>query len=154
MNKCPVTLATHEEARPLVVLGFDYGEKRMGVAVGQIVTRTASPIKVLKVKQQRPDWDAISQLLDEWQPDALILGKPGYDSPTDQDTEHPLTSRIEKFARQLQGRYHLPVYLVNEQYSSVEAESRLGDMAHDRDQLDAVAAQVIVETWLHEQDNE
>ncbi len=127
------------------LLGFDFGEKRIGVAVGQTVTRSANPLEILSSRQNRPDWLRIGQLIQQWQPSALIVGHP----LTMQQQRQAMTDRCERFARQLNGRFQLPVHLVDERLSSHEAEQRL----QRDDNIDAVAAQVILETWFSQQDN-
>lgn len=139
MENCPSRPGTPENA--LTLLGLDYGRKRIGVAVGQTVTRTASPLTVLNVVKRRPDWDALSRLIRSWRPDALVVGLP----LRMDGKEQPLTGDARRFMRQLQGRYGLPVYGVDERLSTSEA--RGWDRAR-RAALDAVAAQVILEAWL------
>ncbi len=124
------------------LLGFDFGKKRIGVAVGQSITGTASPIGIVNITRNRPDWEKIRQLVRDWRPDALVVG-----IPLNMDgTPQPMTRAAEKFSRQLQGQFHLPVYGMDERLSSFEAGNRAGrDMP-----VDAVAAQVILESWLNE----
>ncbi|MEX0951318.1 MAG: Holliday junction resolvase RuvX [Gammaproteobacteria bacterium] len=122
------------------LLGFDVGEKRIGVAVGQTLTATASPLITIAVTNNRPDWAGITQLIEDWQPQALVVGIP----LTMTDARQPMTERAEKFMRQLQGRYKLPTYGIDERLSSYEAQTRLRS-SYD---VDPAAAQVILETWL------
>ena len=124
------------------LLGFDFGIKRIGVAVGQTITQTATPLSIVKNKNNSPDWQHIQRLLDQWKPDALVVGVP----LNMYDEIQTMTIACERFMRQLHGRWHLPVYGVNECLSSVEAMQRIGKQ-YD---VDAVAAQVILETWLAE----
>lgn len=127
------------------VLGFDYGVRRIGVAVGQMVTRTATPLRTLPTRDERPDWDAIGQLIREWQPESLVVGLP-YQMD---DTEAPVAARARRFARQLEGRYRLPVFLADERLTTREAQRQLGrDARRDALRVDAVAARLILETWL------
>lgn len=128
------------------LLGFDYGTHRIGVAVGQTITATASALTTLNAVQQRPDWDQISQLIETWQPQALIVGLPF----NMDDTETEVASRARRFARQLEGRYHLPVHLVDERLTSLEATRRLGGKPKQEGEIDALAAKLILETWLSE----
>lgn len=127
------------------LLCFDYGSKRIGVAVGQILTRTASPLETISVHRNRPDWLRIEQLTRQWQPEAMVVGRPLCMDGTIQD----MTRLSERFSRQLQGRFHLPVYTVDERLSSYEASLRTGQSRG----IDAVAAQAILETWLNENDD-
>jgi putative Holliday junction resolvase len=133
--------------RDLVVLGFDYGTKKIGVAVGQTLTRQASPLVTLPMVQQRPDWDKIGQLIDEWKAEALVVGLPF----NMDDTPTHLSERIERFGRQLEGRYRLPVHLIDERLTSREARREYRESL-DKVGVDAFAAKLITETWLNHND--
>ena len=126
-------------------LCFDHGEQRIGVAVGQSVTSTATALEIIKVTRGKPDWNRISAILRQWKPDELIIGHP----LTMEGERQAATDAAEKFARQLHGRYHLPVHLCDERLSSREAQNHLQD-SYD---VDAVAAQLILETWLIDNTN-
>ena len=129
------------------LLCFDFGEKRIGVAVGQTVTGTASPLETVSVNNKIPDWTGITQLINNWQPASLVVGMP----LTMDGSRQEMTEAASRFIRQLKGRYHLPVYEVDERLSSYEARQRLRSSWN----VDPVAAQVILETWLteHRDDN-
>lgn len=135
------------------LMGFDYGSKRIGVAVGQELTRTAQGLRTLHNNQSGPDWPAISELIQEWQPELLVVGMPH----NMDDTPHPLAPLIEDFGKQLQQRYNLPVVWVDERLSSLEAEAQLADSdrsrRHKRDKtnIDKLAAAIILQTWLNNQ---
>lgn len=127
-------------------MGFDYGTRKIGVAVGQTVTGTASALETLLSVKNQPDWIRIGQLIKEWKPDALIVGLPlNLDDSATDATEGAL-----RFSRQLQGRYHLPVHLADERFTSAEARTRLGPRQKAIEHFDALAAKLIVETWLSE----
>ncbi|MBL3528599.1 MAG: Holliday junction resolvase RuvX [gamma proteobacterium endosymbiont of Lamellibrachia anaximandri] len=128
------------------VLGFDYGTRKIGVAVGQTITATATALETLLPVKNKPDWQRISQLIDEWKPDALIVGLP---LDVD-DTETDATAPAKRFSRQLEGRYRLPVVMTDERFTSFEARDRLGHKAKRIEEYDAVAAKLIIETWLSE----
>jgi putative Holliday junction resolvase len=130
------------------VIGFDYGSKRLGVAVGQSVTGTASPLATVPVNHQQPDWTRISALIQEWQPQALVVGVPSHAD----GSENAMTVAARCFSQQLQERYQLPVYTIDERLSSVAAAANLSKRAKrsSKEQIDAVAAQVILETFLAE----
>lgn len=130
-----------------ILIGFDFGTRKIGVAVGQTVTGTARALETLRGKNEKPDWAGISRLIREWGPEALVVGMP-YD---EDGTEMDWSPLIHKFTRQLEGRFHLPVFLADERLTSMEARSRLGRKATSLDAVDAVAAQLILETWLSEQ---
>lgn len=130
------------------LLGFDFGEKRIGVAIGNTITRTARPLAVLEIEQRAARFLAIEKLLEEWQPDQLVVGIPSHPD----GTAHAMTARCQRFANQLHGRFALPVKTVDERYSSVEAQSEEHVHARGEFGLDAVAAQIILQHYL-DQDN-
>ena len=144
------------EAAPAIrtdgtVLGFDVGKRRIGVAVGNGLTASARAVAVVDVHEAGPDWDRIDKLRREWRPDGLVVGDP----MTLDGGDQPIRKRAHAFARELRARYHLPVVLVDERTSSVEAAQRFAlDRAEGRKRrrdavaLDAVAAAVIIERWL------
>jgi len=134
------------------VLAFDFGTRRTGVAVGQTITATAAPLRTLRSPDGGPDWAGISSLLEQWRPVALVVGLPLHVD----GSEHELTALAQRFGRRLQGRYHLPVFWVDERLSSVEAEQRLKNSGtipsrDNKEHIDAIAAQVILETWFARQ---
>ncbi len=129
------------------LIGFDFGEKRIGVATGQRLTGTASALTTLQAVQGKPDWPAISRLILDWQPDALVVGIPYHMDGRQQ----AMTEAAERFCRQLEGRFQLSVFRAEERLSSVEAEMRLGKQGKQAtDTLDAVAAEIILESWLQQ----
>jgi putative Holliday junction resolvase len=129
------------------VLGFDFGTARIGVAVGQTLTATASPLVTLEARGTRPDWPPIDRLVEEWRPVALLVGLPRNMDGSDSE----MTALAARFMRQLQSRYGLPTHGVDERLTTFEAVQRLSEagLSHDRQrqQLDQVAAQLIIETW-------
>jgi putative Holliday junction resolvase len=127
-------------------LGFDYGTRKIGVAVGQTQTGTATPLETLLPVQQKPDWTRITQLIEEWQPEALVVGLP---LDVD-DSETDATAPARRFSRQLEGRFGLKVHLADERFTSFEARDRLGHKAKKIEAYDAVAAKLILETWFDE----
>ncbi len=133
------------------VLGFDVGARRIGVAVGSAFGSGARALAVIDVHGHGPDWSAIDRLREEWRPDGLVVGDP----MTLEGGDQPIRQRAHAFARELHARYRLPVVLVDERLSSVEAAQRFAlDRAEGRKRkrdaaaLDAVAAAVIIERWL------
>lgn len=129
------------------LLGFDYGTHKIGVAVGQTLTGTATPLKTLGRVNSKPDWGGIAQLIDEWCPEGLVVGHP-YEM-TDREANNAAGAR--KFARQLHGRFHLPVNLIDERLTTREAWSQLGATAsRDVTKVDSYAAKLILETWLND----
>jgi putative Holliday junction resolvase len=131
------------------VLGFDYGQKRIGVAVGQELTQTTTPLRTLDCPRGTPDWNTIARLIAEWRPDALVVGQPC----AEHGAEHAVAAAARRFGNRLHGRYRLPVYWVDERLSSYAAKRALQETAgrYGRADIDAHAAAVILQTWLHSQ---
>ena len=130
-----------------VLLAFDYGTHKIGVAVGQPLTGTATPLETLKMVNRKPDWQRIGQLLEEWNPDALVVGHPF--EMTDREAGNAPGAR--RFARQLHGRFHIPVHMADERLTSREAWATLGRRAaSDPTRVDSYAAKLILETWLND----
>lgn len=133
------------------VLGFDCGSKRIGLAFGQAVTRTATPLAVVANGVAGPDWGPIDAAVREWQPHAFVVGLP----LTMDGGEQPASALARRFAQRLGERYALPVYEQDERLTSVEASRRFAQARRDGTRrakhaasLDAIAAQVIVENFL------
>ncbi len=134
---------------PLSALGFDYGTQRIGVAFGQSLTGTASPVCVLKARDGIPDWDQIADLIAEWKPDIFVVGIP-YNLD---GSESELMVRAVKFANRLNGRFHKPSYGMDERLSSAEAAdiARGDEMGRKQKAVkDDIAAQIILENWFSE----
>jgi putative Holliday junction resolvase len=148
-----VTSTPHATSpRPtLTVLGFDYGARRIGVAVGNTFTGDARALSVVGNNDNGVDWTRVASVVREWRPNALLVGL-----PLMLDGSEQATSRAARtFASALSERYQLPVHMVDERLSSVEASQRFADRRargqarrKNANELDAIAAQVIVETWL------
>lgn len=130
---------------PGVLLGFDFGTRRIGAALGQRITGTARPLATITVRNGRPDWEAIGRLVAEWAPEALVVGLP----LNMDDSEQEMTARARRFSRQLNGRYGLPVHLADERLTTREAARRLEETGRPVAALDPAAAAVILETWLN-----
>ena len=130
--------------RPRTLLAFDFGLKRIGVAVGQSQTRSANPLDTVAVKQERPDWSAIARLIQTWAPDSLVVGL-----PLNMDgSEQEMTLHARRFGRQLNGRFGLPVHMVDERLSTREARNRLELEGRGGEVADPTAAQIILEDWF------
>ena len=120
-----------------VALAFDFGTRRIGVAIGNGVTREARPLQTIAA-EAKARWPAIGALIAEWQPQQLVVGIPRLSD----GAAHEMTARCERFANQLAGRYRLPVARVDERYSSAAAGAGEG--------IDARAAAVILQQWFDE----
>lgn len=133
------------------LLAFDFGLARVGVAIGHTLTGVATPLCILHSRDEKPDWEGIHKLITEWQPKRLIVGMPTYLD----GTKSEMTQRTERFCRQLEGRYALPVETVSEQLSSREAEQRLKQVRQygrrkkvAKGEIDQLAATIILESWM------
>ncbi|GAB4391870.1 MAG: Holliday junction resolvase RuvX [Gammaproteobacteria bacterium] len=130
------------------VLGFDFGMKRIGVAVGQEITATASPLNTLNAKDGIPNWNDISKLITEWNPGKLIVGLP----LRMDGSEQSLTFAAKRFANRLHEKFKLPVELLDERLTSFEAEQRAREFIKDplaaKKYHDSIAAQIILENWF------
>lgn len=133
------------------ILAFDFGERYIGVAVGERGTGLANPLTYIEGAANAVRFARIEELIAEWQPGTLVLGLP----LSMDGEEHELTRRVRRFARQLEGRFDLPVILVDERLSSAAAEDMLRDMGrggHEhKNDSHALAAQIILQAWLDEQ---
>ncbi|MDE2148979.1 MAG: Holliday junction resolvase RuvX [Gammaproteobacteria bacterium] len=134
-----------------IVLGFDYGTRRIGVAIGEQVTGGARPLPAL-VNRRAPDWQTLGRLIEQWQPQACVVGL-----PLDQEGgRQPITRQAETFAEQLRRRYGLPVYLCDERFSSRAADDELRQARSDgrirrrlrKSDRDGMAARLILEQFL------
>ena len=130
------------------VLGFDFGAKRIGVAVGEHQLKLAHPLATIDAEDSERRFAAIDKLVAEWRPAQLVLGLP---LATD-GSEHEMTKRARRFARQLHARYRLDVKFVDERYSSTAAEENLRsqhvDLRNNKNLIDAAAAQIILQEYF------
>jgi len=142
------------EGRPEVILSVDFGLKRIGIASGDTLTRTAHPRTTLTNGPQGPDWSALDRILADMRPARIAVGEP-YNAD---GSESPLTGAVRRFATELARRSGLPVDLVDERWSSQDAEERLRDERASgdrkrrvtREAIDAAAAAVILERWFEQ----
>jgi putative Holliday junction resolvase len=130
------------------VLGFDFGEQRVGIAVGEHLLASASPLLTIDNESNAARFELIAKLVKEWQPKLLVVGLPlSLDG-----TETEITQLCKKFARRLNGRFNIPVMLIDERYSSVEASSMLSQSGikgrAQKATLDQVAAQTILQSYF------
>ena len=135
------------------LLALDFGLRRIGVATGSRLTGTASALETVTAVAGEPNWARIDQLIREWAPDLIVLGLPYNKDGSDSD----MTDVVRKFAATLQLRHQLRVEFIDERYTSVEAESLLREQRRQgirnkklkKEDVDAVAAQLIAESWLN-----
>ena len=128
-----------------IIIGFDYGPKKIGVAVGNLLTKIATPLFNLNQTKQTSIYDQIDKIVEEWKPFMFIVGLPEL---KDED-DHPLKSLIEQFKNKLEVRYKKPVILINERLSSHEAY-KIRKLYDKNKPLDAIAASFIIKTWILE----
>jgi putative Holliday junction resolvase len=133
------------------LLGFDFGEKRLGVAVGETQTRMAHPVAAIAAAATEARLAAVARLVTEWHPAGFVVGQPRHAD----GTEHPVARQAAKFARRLEARFHLPVAFIDETLTSAEAASRVreaGGRTRMKGDLDAHAAAVILQSYLDDPD--
>ncbi|GAB1151294.1 MAG: Holliday junction resolvase RuvX [Shewanella algae] len=133
------------------VLGFDFGTKSIGIAIGQQLTGSASPLTSIKAVDGIPDWQQIAALIEEWQPDLVVVGL-----PLNMDgTEQEMTQRACKFANRIAGRFGVKVATQDERLTTADAKARLfelgGFKALTKGQIDAVSAVLIIESYFENQ---
>jgi putative Holliday junction resolvase len=135
---------------PATVMAFDFGLRQIGVAMGNTLLGTTQALPILQAKEGIPVWENIEKLVEEWQPELLLVGDP----LNMDDSVSELTARARKFARRLEGRLGLNVVLVDERLSSFAAKQEQRELGHRGDfkkrPIDSQAAQLILETWLAE----
>ena len=127
------------------LLGFDFGRQRIGVAVGQSITRTATALCTITTRQGKPDWGRITELIEQWQPAELVVGLPLHDDGGESDT----SKAARQFAKQLHIRYQRPVHTMNERLSTHAAREYMQE-SPGRQGVDAVAAMIILQNWLEQ----
>ncbi|WDI79144.1 Holliday junction resolvase RuvX [Candidatus Purcelliella pentastirinorum] len=135
------------------LLAFDFGTKRIGVAVGQTITKTAEPLNLIKIKNNMPDWIKIKKLKKEWEPNLIILGLP----LNMNNTEQIFTKKTKKFANNLRNILNIPVELHDERLTTIEAKINiLNNLEHKnlkKINIDSYSAVLILESWLKNNKN-
>lgn len=143
------------DGQNISLLAFDYGLRRIGVAVGQTLTGSASPVGVIPARDGEPDWKLLDRYLRDWAPAELVVGLPY----TMDGAEQEITQRTRQFAAALTRHFNGPVHMIDERLSSREAETRLkalrqaGRRRISREDIDCAAACVILESWLNTHNN-
>jgi RNAse H-fold protein YqgF len=130
-----------------MVLGLDYGRRKMGAAIGQKATGATRPLSIIHMKEREPDWLTLDEIVAEWKPDIVVIGK-----PTNLDgSPHTLELEIEKLGSRISNRYETTVCFVDEHLSSQMAIEKR--KSKKKPPLDSIAAGLILETWFDEQEN-
>jgi putative Holliday junction resolvase len=124
-----------------LLMGFDFGTGKIGVAVGQTVTRTASALAVIRARDGKPDWDQLDTLVAEWQPQLFVVGLP----LNMDDSISEMAEAAKRFARRLEGRYQTPFSMMDERLTSFEARETATE-----DEIDAIAARLILESFMNQ----
>ena len=130
------------------VIGFDFGTSWTGIAVGQTLTAQASPLSAIRSFRDKPNWPAISELIEAWKPQKLIVGLPTSDFPETKT----MTDKASRFSRQLQGRFQIDTELIDESLTTREAYVMAIESGtrKTKPEIDSLAAVLITETWLRE----
>ncbi len=128
------------------ILAFDFGTQHIGVAVGQTVTKTSSPLIILNVAREGKEiWNTISSLIDEWKPDQLLVGK-----PLNMDgTPSEMMKKVDPFFNKLQKISNIPCELVDERLTSFEAKQLIETQSKD-DRVDDLAAKIFLDNWIEQ----
>ena len=133
------------------ILGFDFGKKKIGVAYGQTITNTAQPLCNIPAKNGIPDWNEVKNIIEKWRPELLIVGL-----PLNMDgSEQLITESARKFALTLTEKFSLPTQTIDERLTTKEARALVfehgGYKALQKKEIDAVAAVIILESWMNQQ---
>jgi len=130
------------------IIALDYGLKKIGVAVGQMVTRTARPLEVVPCYADKPNWEALDLIIKTWRPDLIVVGLPLHMDATETELSHLAT----EFSQAVESRYGMPVTLVDERLSTQEAKVQAIEAGlKPGEPVDAFAAKLILETWIYAQ---
>ena len=125
------------------IVAFDFGIKKIGVAVGQTETNTSSPLHVIQNKDKKINWNEISIVLDEWKPDLILIGKPLNMDGTDSE----IMKKVDKFFQKLKSTYEAEYQYVDERLTTFEAREILKE--NEKDFVDANAAKILIDQWLN-----
>ncbi len=132
------------------LIGLDFGKSRIGIATGQMITKTATPLATIKAKSGTPHWQELDDIIKKYKPNHIVVGLPI--DAKDQETD--ITKAAREFAELIKTRYQQPVSLISETFSTREARWRLEEVKNKSNRhlkVDAFAACVILETWMNEQ---
>ncbi|MGP1959288.1 MAG: Holliday junction resolvase RuvX [Arsenophonus sp. NC-CH8-MAG3] len=131
-----------------IIIAFDFGTLSIGIAIGQKITATASPLTAIKVKDGKPNWLGIEKIIQEWQPELAIVG-----FPLNMDgTEDSISNQVRKFANRLYGRFGIHIILHDERLTTIEARAQLfnqgGYRALNKSKIDSISAVILLESWF------
>lgn len=133
-----------------IVIGFDFGMKRIGIAVGQTVTQKARPLETIPAKNGEPNWAQLSKIIKKWHPDILIVGMPLNMDGSDQS----ISRHTRRFAQSLKEKFQIPIFEMDERLTTKSARENLfnkgGYKALQDGQVDQLAAQLILQNWFDE----
>ena len=142
--------ATPSQTSPQIVMGFDFGTQKMGMACGNSLSSTAQPLAIFPMRDGIPDWDKLEKLIAQWQPNTCVVGLP----LNMDDSESELSARARKFARRLRHRLNIPVWMVDERLTTREARNSLlsyQQQGHGKKtNADSLAATMLIESWFRE----
>lgn len=143
-------MPTKEPENTAIYLAFDFGMRNIGVAVGQRITKTASPLDILRAKNGTPNWQEVANLIKKWQPHALVVGVPVHLD----GSEHRITQAASQFIVELRARVTIPVYSAEERLTTKDARERIfsagGYRALQQEPIDSIAAKIILEGWFNQ----
>ena len=130
------------------IIGFDFGQKRIGVAIGNNISKSAQALITIESTSSNQKFEVIQKIMDEWQPVSIVVGVPfNVDG-----SEHKVTNLCKKFAKQLEQKYALPIHLIDERYTSIEASYEIHDKKIDLKKkkllIDQIAAKIILQSYL------
>ena len=130
------------------IIGFDFGQKRIGVAIGNNISKSAQALITIESASSNQKFEVIQKIMDEWQPVSIVVGVPfNVDG-----SEHKVTNLCKKFAKQLEQKYALPIHLIDERYTSIEASYEIQDKKIDLKKkkllIDQIAAKIILQSYL------
>ncbi len=128
-----------------MIMAFDFGTQSIGIAIGQLLTRTATPLKPIAARDGKADWQVLDKLIEQWQPSLFVVG-----IPLNMDgSESELAKRASRFARRIEGRFGIPWTGMDERLSSFDVKSSLKDSgSRHKGPIDSLAATLILESWL------
>lgn len=126
------------------IMGFDFGTRWIGTAIGQTITQTASPLKTFETKNNKPDWNGIEKQIKEFSPDLLVIGLPLNADGEEQD----ISQKARKFSRQLEGRFHIKTEMVDERLTTRQVYIDSAENHLTKQQIDAASAVLITQSWL------